>query len=644
MKFQALLLGLFVSLPLFAQDSGDSAFLAARDGFRAGNRAKLDRAAEQIGKHALAPYVENYQLRMNMEQGDSAAMRDFLARQEGSYVAEKLRADWIRRLGKRGEWSEIVVEYPNLLAPDADATCYYRQALLAGGDKAPLDEAQQLWLTMPEPSDACRPLFEALIRDNRVTVDDLWARARRQFEANRTGPAKVTLAALPASQAVDVKALDKLLSSPMGYLAKQPAGWSGSRSGRELTALAIQRIASNDPRAAASELEQRQDRMQASEREWAWSQIALQAAKKHYSADAVAWFARAGQIPLSDEGYQWKVRAALRIHDWGVVLATISEMPPALAAQPEWVYWLGRAYKAGGLTSEADAQFEKIAGQFNFYGNLADEELGRKIVIPAKAKAPSAEEQKAARSNPGIRRALAFFALEMRTEGVREWNWSLRGMDDRELLAVADLAKRNQIWDRAINTADRTKGEHDFALRFLAPYGDQVRSAARNESLDDAWVYGLMRQESRFITGARSNVGASGLMQLMPATAKWVAKKIGLKDYNHGRVNDTEINVLLGTSYMRLVMENLDNHPVLTSAAYNAGPGRAKKWRADQPLEGAIYAETIPFNETRDYVKKVMSNSVYYSMEFTGRPDSLKARLGVVGARVVDTPKDADLP
>ena len=644
MKFQALLLALFVSLPLFAQDSGESAYLSARDAFRAGNRLKLDRAAEQVGNYELAPYVENYQLRMNMEQGDSAAMRAFLARQEGNYVAEKLRADWIRWLGKRGEWSEVLVEYPKLLAPDADATCYSRQARLATGDQASLDEAQQLWLVMLDPTDACRPLFEALIRTNRVTADDLWARARRQFEANRPGPAKQTLAALPASQTVDEKTLDKLLASPMGYLAKQPAGWNGSRSGRELTALAIQRIATNDPRAAASELEKRQDRMQASEREWAWSQIGLQAAKKHYSADALAWFALAGPTPLSDEGYQWKVRSALRVHDWSVVLATISEMPPALAAQPEWIYWLGRAYKAGGLTSEADAQFEKIAGQFNFYGNLADEELDRKIVIPAKAKAPSAEEQKAARNNPGISRSMAFFGLGMRTEGVREWNWSLRTMSDRELLAAADLAKRNQIWDRAINTADRTKSEHDFALRFLAPYGDQVRSAARNESLDDAWVYGLMRQESRFITGAKSPVGASGLMQLMPATAKWVAKKIGLKDYNHGRVTDTEVNVLLGTSYMRLVMENLDSHPVLTSAAYNAGPGRAKRWRADQPLEGAIYAETIPFNETRDYVKKVMSNSVYYSMEFTGRPDSLKARLGVVGARVVDTPKDADLP
>ena len=326
------------------------------------------------------------------------------------------------------------------------------------------------------------------------------------------------------------------------------------------------------------------------------------------------------------------------------MLATINDMPPALAAQPEWIYWLGRAYKAGGLTSEADALFEKIAGQANFYGNLADEELGRKIIVPPKAKAPTAEEQKAARDNPGIRRAMAFFRLDMRTEAVREWNWALRGMEDRELLAAADLAKRNQIWDRAINTADRTKAEHDFTVRFLAPYGDQVRPAAQNQALDDAWVYGLMRQESRFITVAKSNVGASGLMQLMPATAKWVAKKIGLKDYNHGRVNDTELNVLLGTSYMRIVMENLDNHPVLTSAAYNAGPGRAKKWRADRPLEGAIYAETIPFNETRDYVKKVMSNAVYYSTIFTGRPDSLKARLGVVGARTADAPKDSDLP
>ena len=171
-----------------------------------------------------------------------------------------------------------------------------------------------------------------------------------------------------------------------------------------------------------------------------------------------------------------------------------------------------------------------------------------------------------------------------------------------------------------------------------------MRPAAQRQSLDDAWVYGLMRQESRFVTNAKSSAGASGLMQLMPATAKWVANKIGLKDYHHGRVNDTETNLLLGTTYMRMVMESLDNHPVLASAAYNAGPGRARKWRADRPLEGAVYAETIPFTETRDYVKKVMSNAVYYSALFEGQPQSIKTRLGTIAARSGGDVKVEELP
>ena len=643
MKFSVLLLGLSLALPGFAQDGRDSAFLAARDAFRAGDLKKLERATAQLGTHELAPYVENYRLRMYMDQGDSAALQDFFHRYEKSYVVEKLRADWIRWLGKRSTWNEVEAEYARMLAPEPDVTCYNQKARLARDDKSVLDEAEKLWLTQLEPPEPCRAVFDTLVASQRLSADDVWSRAHRQIEANRPGWAKTTLNYLPENQVPEGRAFDSAINSGMAYLVRQPANWSASRTGRELAAIAIQRIAMNDPRVAADELEKIKTRLEEAERQWVWGQIGLQAAKRHLP-DAVNWYANAGKTTLSDEAYQWKVRAALRAQEWGVVRDTILAMPATLAALPEWTYWLGRAQKAGGLTSEADALFEKIAGQASFYGNLADEELGRTVMPPPKASPATAEEQQAARENPGIRRALAFLRLEMRTEGVKEWNWSLRGMDDRELLAVADLAKRNQIWDRAINTADRTKNEHDYSLRFLSPYGEHVRPAAQNQSLDDAWVYGLMRQESRFITSAKSNVGASGLMQLMPATAKWVAKKIGLRNYDHGRVNDTETNVLLGTSYMRLVMENLDNHPVLASAAYNAGPGRAKKWRADRPLEGAIYAETIPFSETRDYVKKVMSNSVYYSALFNGKPDSLKARLGTVGPRSSEAMKDAELP
>ena len=170
----------------------------------------------------------------------------------------------------------------------------------------------------------------------------------------------------------------------------------------------------------------------------------------------------------------------------------------------------------------------------------------------------------------------------------------------------------------------------------------RIRQAARCRTRHNnrpGFVYGLIRQESRFITDVRSSAGAQGLMQLMPATASYVARKTGVKDYTPARIADPETNVKLGTAYLRMVLDDLDGHPALASAAYNAGPGRPRAWRATLPraVEGAIFAETIPFNETRDYVKKVMSNSVYYAALFDNRVQSLKARLGTVAPRDAGT-------
>ena len=651
MKFRVSLAVLTFSLafslpfasPSLAQSGDDSVFLAARDALRNGDLNRLEMANANIGNHPLAPQVEAYRLRLLLARNDTSGIPSFLAAREGSYAAEKLRADWIRWLAKRSTWNMVESEYAKLRAPEPEMTCYQQQARWQRGERSALDEAEALWLTMLEPPEACRDLLDTLVATQRVDSEAVYARARLQFEINRPGRARQTLDYLPDSKAINAKSLDNAVKNAMAYLARQPANWHSTRSGRELAAIAIRYVADNNPAIAARELENRQPHLQASEAGWAWSQIALQAARKHLP-DTMHWYAKAGNAPLSDENHQWKVRSALRALAWGDVKNAIEAMPAELAARPEWVYWLGRAYKAGGRSSDADALFTRIAGQAHFYGNLADEELGRSIEAPAKAAATTPEESRAARDNPGLQRALAFFRLDMRTEAVREWNWSLRGMSDRELLAAAHLARQNQIWDRAINTADRTRNEHDYSLRFLAPYDDQIRPVAREQAIDDAWVYGLMRQESRFISSAKSTVGASGLMQLMPATAKWVAKKIGLNDFHHGKVNDTDVNVLLGTSYMRIVMENLDHHPVLASAAYNAGPGRAKRWRANQALEGAIYAETIPFSETRDYVKKVMSNAVYYSVLFNGKPDSLKARLGNVQPATPKAMPDRDLP
>ena len=222
--------------------------------------------------------------------------------------------------------------------------------------------------------------------------------------------------------------------------------------------------------------------------------------------------------------------------------------------------------------------------------------------------------------------------MNLRTEGNREWNWELRGMSDQELIAAAEYGKKIGLIDRAVNTADRTKAEHNFYLRYPTPHIEKLQPITQKLHLDMYWVYGLIRQESRFVMVAKSHVGASGLMQVMPATGKYVAKKIGMNDYRPEKLSELQTNLVLGSNYLSMVLNDLDGSWGLASAAYNAGPGRPKQWRQSltKTVDGAIYAETIPFNETRTYVKNVLANAVFYGTVYTGKAHSLKEKLGIV--------------
>lgn len=615
--------------------AGDDVFLNAREAFASGNRQRLARALESLRGHELEPWAEYYLLRQQMEES-SAGIPEFLIRYQNSLPAERLRSDWVKLQGRRGQWSDVLREYPQLQQPDQEAQCYALQARLASGDAGALDEARPLWFSANELPDACMSLMDALVSGQRLQSEDVWQRVRRLLEAKKLRAARIAANYLPDAQIPDARTLDAISDNPMRYLAKLSAAQidaaKNSRRIREQILYAINRVAANDPDMAAREWQKVENAFPPADRGYAWGQLAMQAARRH-APDALDWYARADNTPLNDEQLAWQVRAALRAGDWAAVRRTILRMQPTQATQPDWIYWHGRALAAQGKAMEAKLLYQQIAGQPSFYGNLASDELGQPIKPPPPAIGVSPAELAEAENNPGLRRALALLRVDARIDAVKEWNWSLRGMSDRQLLAAAELARRNGIFDRAISAADRTVVQHDYSLRYLAPYRDQVEPKARELALDTSWVYGLMRQESRFVIRAKSAVGAQGLMQVMPNTAKWVAKKIGLTSFRPHAAEDMDTNVTIGTNYMKMVLDSLDDHPVLASAAYNAGPSRARNWRADKPLEGAIYAETIPFTETRDYVKKVMCNTVYYAALFENKPQSLKARLGVVRSR-----------
>lgn len=640
-------LALILSLPAWAQSGHpeDAAFIAARDAFVKGERGKLSRAAEGLKNHPLAPWAEYFRLNLALSDDSDAGVAAFVAQYEGEYLAEKMRADWLKWLMRKEAWGQAREAFTRLRQPDAEAVCRGLDVRLRLGEAEAAEEALALLSGAAPLAETCLPPLERLAAGGSLPADSVWARLRRQLAQGRLKEARTLSAWLPRSETPSWRSVEAVADRPAHHLAKLPKHFEESRRERELAMFAVLRMGRSDARVAAGRWEDIENRFEAAERGFVWGRLALAAATSHLQ-EAVGWFDRAATLgaAFDDEQQAWRVRAALRAADWPAVARAIDVMPATLAAQPEWIYWRARAHAAQGDKPAARAAYERIAGLSEYYGILAREALGQRFAVPPAAAPLSTEELAAAAANPGLQRALALLRLEIRIEGVREWNWTLAGMNDRQLLAAADLARRHEVIDRSINTANRTRSEHDYALRYPTPFFAQVEPRARDVGLDPAWVYGLMRQESRFILDAKSSAGAKGLMQLMPATARWVAQKIGMAHYHPGKVTDMDTNVTLGTNYMRMVLDGLDDHALLASAAYNAGPGRARKWRGERPLEGAVYAETIPFNETRDYVKKVMANAVHYSALLGGSAPSLTQRLGTVRPRGFGDTTAEDLP
>ena len=626
-----------------ASPATDDALLGAYDAYRAGDAIKLARFAKRLEGEPLQPWTDYWRLAVRLEDASESDVQAFLSTHNNTYVAELLRGDWLKVLGKRKAWTEFDRDGAGFPRPDLEIRCYAWSSRLARGDESARAEAADVWLEPRELPEGCARLVETLMQPERFSVTRIWQRVRILFENGQITAAKTALGYLPRSEAPDERALAEAARSPRRLLSRLPASLE-RRPVREVAVLAVVRYARTDPEGAARALEgPLADRFPERELKYLWGRVGLEGARILHDK-ALKWYARAGDAPLDDDQLAWKARAALRRGNWTVVRASIDRMSPSARLDPAWTYWYGRGLAAQGEEAGARAYYLRLAGQTDFYGLLADEELGYVATVPEAGYVPTDEDVAAAARVPGLARALELIRLGVRTEGVREWLFTLRSLDDRRLLAAAELARREEVYDRAIQAADRTERLHNFALRYPMPYREIFQEFARTRGLDEAWVFGLVRQESRFVSDARSAAGAAGLMQVMPHTARFVAANMGLRGFRAKGVAELQTNVRLGTGYMKIVLEQL-GHSVLASAAYNAGPSRAKRWRDARPLEGAIFVETIPFPETRDYVKKVTANSVFYAALIEKKVTPIKDRLGIVPARPAGAPlEEDDLP
>jgi soluble lytic murein transglycosylase len=611
---------------------GDETLLQAREAFRNRDRARLASARNNLAaaRHPLALWADYWEMNLRLGEAQQPELDAFYARWPGSYVEDRLRNDWLLELGRRRDWANLRTEFPRFrMNDDREVSCYALLAQHLDG-QAVRGAALAAWQSLREADDGCTLLAKTLAEARVFSADDAWQAARLAVEGNR--PRSARAAAALANPSAGDKVAD---------IFKDPARFLGHKATvalhRELAVLGLMRLAAGDPEAAAAQLEGSWQReLSPTQAATAWAHVAKQAALKQLPGAAGfaerAWKLRAQaqrtghEIVWSDELLAWHVRAALRLPArdaarWPLVQRAIDAMSAPEQRDGTWVYWKARATESlaaagpegDGARAEARQALQALSAQTGFYAKLATEDLGQRVTLPPQPQPLSASELQAARSHPGLQRGLQLIALGLRSEGVREWNFSLRGMADRELLAAAQTACEREVWDRCINTSDRTRSEIDMAQRFPTPHREAVRARAREIGLDPAFVYGLIRQESRFIMDARSSVGASGLMQLMPATARWTAKKLGL-DFRPEMITDRDANLRLGATYLKLVLDDFGGSQAMAAAAYNAGPGRPRRWREGPPVEPAAWAESIPFNETRDYVKKVLSNAVDYAL------------------------------
>lgn len=608
-----------------------SAVLEAREAVQAKNWKRLAELVQPAkADPVLGAYPAYWHLRQQLYNTTRPVPSDqlwqFLREYDDEYLAQRLKGDWAIAAARGGDFTLI-----NKLNPADLGNSQVRCAVAYGMHMTQQSLDTQRLLDQFRPGSSCWTLLDQLWADKVVGFNDVRDLMRSSLEQGKANDARRFASIIfNGKQMQDYTAL---LKSPRTWLNQKST--VAGQADIELVSLALSRLGRESNRATQADyIEQNwKGKIPADNLNWVWGQFGLVPALR-VESDAARWYRKSGNTPKTDYNAAWEVRAELRQYpiEWKYVQQAIEKMSAAQASEPVWVYWHARALDAQGKKAEARAAFESITGDLNFYGQLANEELGRAIPLPPKPAAVTLAEMQDVQTRPALLRSLELFKMGWRPEATPEWGFALRGMNDRQLRAAAELARNNHVYDRVVNTSLLTKQEIDFSQRFVAPFEGGVTQKARLIGLDPAWVYGLIRQESRFMTDARSGVGASGLMQIMPATAKWTANKIGMTDFQPSMVNDFEVNTVLGTNYLNMVLQQLNRSEVLASAGYNAGPKRPLNWRArlQGPVEGAVFAETIPFTETRLYVKNVLSNATYYSMVFSGQPHSLKQRLGTI--------------
>lgn len=636
-----------------SSNTGIGYFNEAYDAAKQRDTSALYRYEQMMSGGLFAMYPTYWRLDNDLSTLNPGVVSGFARQYRGSVMAEKLAADYAEVKAQAGDYAAVRQVANLVVNADGSEKCAIALGFNNGGDAIrAISLKSDVWLTTKKQPALCSQLASEMNNNPMISNTDRKERLIRMLREGRTGD--IINLSRSLGVAVDYATLGEIQRNPNSFLNRY-ANEPYSELNQYLYLYTLGRIADKSYREAAIQLDYdlRQDNQRPqkllsdSTRRYAYRILGVK--RMNYNTDdgfndeAVTWFRNSLGESFNFEEAEDYAHAAIRFSQWDDLINAIGSMDAATQKEDIWQYWLARAYELSAKNknkSLARKIYQRLANNNDYYGFLAQDKVGQRFNV-AKNSAntlPSVSNSDTSRmlKDPHFARAFALYNSSAdRSFANREWNWAVKvARDNRDTGMIVAAAKHahDMGWlDRAIYAIDNTDSVYNYALSHPMPYQTSVVRYSRQVGIDPAWAYGIMRQESRFVSSARSGVGASGLMQIMPNTAKYIARNLG-ESYSSSRANSGDTNIRYGTWYMSDIMSKLNNQPVLATAGYNAGPNKAKRW---QPVYGSMaadqYVETIAYPETRDYVKKVMENATIYG-SLLGSATPISKRMGAVPA------------
>ena len=574
---------------------------------------------KRLSHYPLLPYLLYAEYEQGLATLSSETFYDYLQKYSDTPLAEQLRVRWLQQKAKQENWQAFLSAYEP--TEDLSLQCHYLWASLQTGKDPSMvfKQIATLWMRGKGAPKSCEAVFDVFEKSGHVTRPMAWQRVKLLIQEGQNILARKMHIHLKRSEMALVELWMMVRQNPM--LVTQARYFQHKHPAHlEMLVDGVSLIANDKPSAAIRIWQQISTQYPFTERHWGLVVRAIglrYAADKH--PDAEKWLSRVPAIYTNEAVNEWRVRTALFKEDWPQVIHWINHLPADLAKKEEWQYWHGRALERVNYREASQQIFRKLSHLRSYYGLLASHQLLKPYSVHHQKLSVSKDLVTRLSHRTAIQRARELHFLKRHDKARAQWRYETRRMTDQEKHAAAFLALRWEQPNWSILALAAANHQDDLSLRFPIVYGVKIFEEAQRNKIDPAWILAVARQESAFVSHAKSTAGALGVMQLIPSTAQMVAKKRNLAFAGESTLLEPYTNIQLGSSYLKMMLEKHQDNSILATVAYNAGPGRIRQWLPTYDMAADLWIETIPYKESRDYIKNILIYTAVYQEMLGGK-------------------------